>query len=104
MYLIRRTYKTKPYEAVNAAKLIKEQADLYTSEGHRSECRVYYNAGTTPGEPNRVYLEWTAEVFGSPSREGNIIPKKIMEAGAKYRPLLDTDNGPSNWIEFFQIL
>ncbi|SVD21811.1 uncharacterized protein METZ01_LOCUS374665, partial [marine metagenome] len=44
MYLIRRTYKTKPYEAVNAAKLIKEQADLYTSEGHRSECRVYYNS------------------------------------------------------------
>ena len=31
MYLIRRTYKTKPYEAVNAAKLIKEQADMYTA-------------------------------------------------------------------------
>ena len=49
MYLIRRTYKTKPYEAVNAAKLIKKQADLYTSEGHRTECRVSYNSGTTPG-------------------------------------------------------
>ncbi len=104
MYLIRRTYKTKPYEAVNAAKLIKKQADLYTSEGHRTECRVSYNSGTTPGEPNRVYLEWTAEIFDSPSREGNVIPKEIMETGAKYRPLLDIDNGPSSWIEFFQIL
>jgi len=27
-----------------------------------------------------------------------------MELGAKYRPLLDIDNGPSNWIEFWTIL
>ena len=87
MYLIRRTYKTKPYEAVNVAKLVKEQADMYTAIGHRTECRVYYNNGTNPGEPNRVYLEWTAEVFDNPSREGNEIPKEIMELAAKYRPL-----------------
>ena len=104
MYLIRRTYKTKPYEAANVAKLIKEQADIYTSIGHRSECRVYYNSGTTPGEPNRVYLEWTSEVFDNPGREDNKIPKEVFEAGAKYRPLLDTENGASNWIEFWTIL
>ena len=104
MYLIRRTYKTKPYEAVNVAKLVKAQADMYTSIGQRSECRVYYNNGTNPGEPNRVYLQWTSEVFDNPSREGNVIPKEVMELGAKYRPLLDTDNGPSNWIEFWTIL
>ena len=77
MYLIRRTYKTKPYEAVNVAKLVKEQADLYTSLGQRSDTRVYFNNGTTPGEPNRVYLEWTAEIFDNPSREGNEIPIEI---------------------------
>ncbi len=104
MYLIRRTYKTKPYEAVNVAKLVKEQADMYTSIGQRDVCRVYYNNGTNPGEPNRVYLEWTAEVFDNPSREGNVIPKEVMALGAKYRPLLDADNGPSNWIEFWTIL
>tara|TARA_B100000579_G_scaffold84182_1_gene65692 strand:+ start:449 stop:766 length:318 start_codon:yes stop_codon:yes gene_type:complete len=104
MYLIRRTYKTKPYEAVNVAKLIKEQADMYTAIGHRSECRVYYNNGTNPGEPNRVYLEWTSDVFDDPSRQGNEIPKEIIDAGAKYRPLLDTENGASNWIEFWTIL
>tara|TARA_B110001454_G_scaffold45807_1_gene44896 strand:- start:1096 stop:1413 length:318 start_codon:yes stop_codon:yes gene_type:complete len=104
MYLIRRTYKTKPYEAANVAKLIKAQADIYTAIGHRAECRVYYNNGTTPGEPNRVYLEWNAEVFDNPGREENKIPKEAFEAGAKYRPLLDVENGASNWIEFWTIL
>ena len=104
MYLIRRTYKTKPYEAVNVAKLVKEQADLYTSLGQRSETRVYFNNGTTPGEPNRVYLEWTAEIFDNPTREGKEIPKEIYELGSKYRPLLDNSNGPKNWIEFWTIL
>ena len=104
MYLIRRTYKTKPYEALNVAKFVKEQADIYTSIGHRSECRVYYNNGTNPGEPNRVYLEWTAEIFDNPSRTDNKIPKEVMEAGSKYRPLLDNEDGPSNWIEFWTIL
>ena len=88
MYLIRRTYKTKPYEAVNVAKLVKEQADLYTSLGQRSETRV----------------EWTAEIFDNPTREGNEIPKEIYELGSKYRPLLDNSNGPTNWIEFWTIL
>ena len=104
MYLIRRTYKTKPYEAANVAKLVKDQANLYTSLGQRRETRVYYNNGTTPGDPHRVYLEWTAKIFDNPSREGNEIPKEVYELGAKYRPLLDTSDGPSNWIEFWTIL
>ena len=104
MYLIRRTYKTKPYEAANVAKLVKDQANLYTSLGQRSETIVYYNNGTTPGDPHRVYLEWTAEIFDNPSREGNEIPKEVYELGAKYRPLLDTSDGHSNWIEFWTIL
>ena len=29
MYLIRRTYKTKPYEAVNVAKLVNELGSKY---------------------------------------------------------------------------
>ena len=104
MYLIRRTYKTKPYEAVNVAKLVKEQADLYTSLGQRSETRVYFIIGAGPGGRSWVYLEWGAEIFDNPTREGNEIPKEIYELGSKYRPLLDNSNGPTNWIEFWTIL
>ena len=76
MYLVRRTYKTKPGEARRVATLVHEQVQIYHDAGHREEFRVAYNGGTCPGEGNIVVLEWTTEAFQSPSREGNKHPAR----------------------------
>ena len=99
MYLVRRTYKTKPGEARRVATLVHEQVQIYHDAGHREEFRVAYNGGTCPGEGNIVVLEWTTEAFQSPSREGNNIPPAAMEAGAAYRPYIE-----SSYIEFWELL
>ena len=99
MYRIRRVYRTKPGEAGNVAKLVYAQAKIYRDSGHRSDFTVSYNGYTLPGEQNIVILEWTDDKIMSPGRPGNNIPAEIMAAGAKYRPLLESQK-----IEFYEMV
>lgn len=99
MYLIRRVYNVKPGTARRAATLIKQQAAVYTDAGQRSEVQVYFNGGTLPGDTNRVYSQWTADVIDSPYREGNVMPGDVSGAGAKLRGIVI-----SNYIEFFELM
>ena len=78
MYKIRRVYRTKPGEASNVAKLVYKQAKMYQ---------------------NIVILEWQDDKIMSPGRPGNNIPAEIMAAGAKYRPLLESQK-----IEFYEMV
>ena len=99
MYQLRRVYRTKPGEATNVARLVFVQAKMYKDAGHRGDFTVSYNGYTLPGEQNVVVLEWQQDSIMSPSRPGNNIPKEIMEAGAKYRPLLESQH-----IEFYEMV
>ncbi len=99
MYLVRRTYKTKPGEARRVASLVHKQVQIYHDAGHREEFRVAYNAGTCPGDQNIVVLEWETAAFQSPAREGNNIPSEAFEAGAAYRPYIE-----GSYIEFWELL
>ena len=99
MYRIRRVYKTKPGEAANVAKLVYQQGKIYKDSGHRGTFTVSYNGYTLPGEQNVVILEWQDDKIMSPSRPGNDIPLEGMEAGAKYRPLLESQH-----IEFYEMI
>ena len=99
MYRIRRVYRTKPGEAGNVAKLVYQQAKIYRDTGHRGDFTVSHNGYTLPGEQNIVILEWTDDKIMSPGRSGNNIPSEAMEAGAKYRPLLEAQH-----IEFYEMV
>ena len=99
MYLVRRTYKTKPGEARRVASLVQKQVQIYHDAGHREAFRVAYNGGTCPGEQNTVVLEWETAAFQSPAREGNNIPPEAYEAGAAYRPYIE-----GSYIEFMELL
>lgn len=99
MYLIRRTYYTKPGEARRVAELVHKQVQIYHDAGHRGEFRVAFNGYTLPGEQNIVVLEWTDDSIQSPMRAGNDIPPAAMEAGAAYRPYLESQK-----IEFFEMV
>ena len=99
MYVIRRVYEVKPGSARRAATLVQQQAGVYTDAGQRSKVQVYFNGGTLPGDSNRVYAEWTADVIDSPYREGNVLPGDVTGAGAKLRDLVI-----SNYIEFFELM
>ena len=74
MYVIRRVYATKPREARRAASLVAKIGQIYEDAGQRDPVKVYFNSGTTPGERNRVYMEWTAPVLESPYRGDNDLP------------------------------
>jgi hypothetical protein len=99
MYKLRRVYRTKPGEAANVAKLVYNQTELYRKAGLRGPFTVSYNGYTLPGEQNIVILEWEDEKIMSPGRKENNIPKEIIEAGAKYRPLIE-----SQYIEFLEMV
>ena len=88
----------KPREARRAATVAQKIANEYTNAGQRSETRVYFNGGTLPGERNRMYMEWTADVIDSPYRGGNQMPS-TGDLGAKLRDLTE-----DNWIEFYELL
>ena len=99
MYLIRRTFKTKPREAPKVAALVHAQAQLYHEQGHRGEFTVAFNGGTLPGDSNVVILEWVQDEIMAPSRGDTDISSEIYEAGAKYREFVE-----SNSIEFLELL
>ena len=99
MYLIRRIYKTKPGEARRVASLVQKQVQIYHDAGHRGEFRVAFNGYTLPGESDVVVLEWTDDKIQSPMRGDNHIPPAALEAGAKYRPYIESQH-----IEFMELL
>ncbi len=98
-YVIRRVYTVKPGSARRVATTVAKQAELYEEAGQRSPCRVYFNGGTVPGEKDRVYMEWTSDIIDSPYREGNVIPRSVIEAGANSR-----DDIIESRIEFFELM
>ena len=98
MYVIRRVWETKPREARRAASIVAEIGRIYEDSGQREPVRVYFNGGTVPGEKNRVYMEWTAEVLESPYRGDNVIP----DSGGLGQKLRDITE--ASWIEFYELL
>ncbi|MDA1298388.1 MAG: hypothetical protein O3B04_10410 [Chloroflexi bacterium] len=98
-YVIRRVFVVKPGSARKVATTVAKQAKLYEEAGQRSPCQVYFNGGTVPGEKDRVYMEWTADVIESPYREGNVIPQSVRDAGTSSRDLIEGSH-----IEFYELL
>ena len=99
MYVIRRVYEVKPGMARRYATIAMKQSEEYEAAGQRSPARIYFNGGTIPGEKNRVYMEWTADVVESPYREGNVIPQSVLDAGAPGRDMVI-----ESWIEFYELM
>ncbi len=97
--VIRRVFTVKPGSARKVATTVAKQAAAYQEAGQRSETRVYFNGGTVPGEKDRVYMEWTADVIDSPYREGNVIPQSVRDAGAPSRDLIE-----GSYIEFYELI
>ena len=98
MYVIRRVWATKPREARKVASLIAETGAIYEDSGQREQARVYFNGGTLPGDLDRVYMEWTADVIESPYRGGNVYPD-TGDLGDRVRDLTE-----DSWIEFYELL
>jgi len=99
MYLVRRVWVTRPREARRAATLAAKIGQAYEDADQRESVRVYFNSGTTPGDKDRVIMEWTAESLESPYRAGNVYPADPNESGAKLRELTT-----ETWIEFYELL
>jgi hypothetical protein len=101
MYKIRRTFAItrEPGAAKKVAELVYKQTKIYRDAGQRSDFTVSFNEKTLPGEQYIVLLEWTDDKIMSPGRSGNDIPAEAIEAGKKYRPLVEHD-----YIEFFEMI
>ena len=99
MYLIRRIYTVKPGEARRAATLIDQLGKAYLEAGTRDESRVYFNSGTTPGEKNRVVMEWTDDALMSPYREDRIRVGGLEEVAAQLREIAIESE-----IEFWELM
>lgn len=98
-YVIRRVFIVKPGSARKVATTAAKQSQLYAEAGQRSAARIYFNGGTVPGEKDRVYMEWEADVIDSPYREGNVIPQSVRDAGVSSRDLIE-----SSHIEFYELM
>ena len=99
MFVVRRVWTVQPGKARQAASYVEAMGQEYQDAGKRSASRVYFNGGTMPGDRNRVYMEWTADVLDSPYREGNVIPQSVRDAGAGTRDLVI-----NNYIEFYELM
>jgi hypothetical protein len=82
-----------------AATLAAAIGRNYEDSGQRDPVRVYFNGGTVPGEKDRVYMEWTAEVIDSPYRGDNEFPADPQSLGQRMRDIT-TDS----WIEFYELM
>ena len=89
MYLLRRIFKCKPGQARRVASLVQRQAQAFEEAGQRSECRVYFNGATTPGEQDIVVLEWTDEALRSTYRAGIQLPQAVREFGGQVAELTE---------------
>jgi hypothetical protein len=99
MYLIRRTYTVKPGEARKAASLIHAIGKVYEKAGTRSESRVFFNSGTTPGEKNTVVMEWTDDTLRTPYRPDRTPVEGLEDIGPQLREItLDS------FIEFWELM
>ena len=76
MYLIRRVWAVEPRQARRAATIAAAIGRSYEESGQRQPVRVYFNGGTVPGEKNRVYMEWTADVIDSPVPRRKRVPAR----------------------------
>ena len=99
MYLVRRIYTVKPGEARRAASLINLIGKVYEEAGTRSESRVYFNSGTTPGEKHVVVMEWTDESLMSPYREDRTRVEGLGDIGAQLREI-----SLGSEIEFWELM
>jgi hypothetical protein len=99
MYLIRRVWVTEPGQARMAASLAVEIGKRYVDAGQRDSVRVSFNGGTLPGEKDRVYMEWTADVIEAPYRADNEIPADPRGLGPRMRAVTK-----ESWIEFYEVL
>ncbi len=99
MYLIRRIYTVKPTEARKAATLIDLIGKKYLEAGTRSASRVYFNSGTTPGEHNKVVMEWTDESLRTPYRSDRPKVDGVEELAAQLR-----DIAVESEIEFWELM
>ncbi len=99
MYLIRRIHTVKPGEARKAATLIDAIGVAYQKAGKRSESRVYFNSGTTPGVHNKVVMEWIDETLHTPYGDGHIRVEGLEETIAQLRDVtIETE------IEFWELM
>ena len=99
MYLIRRVWAVEPRQARRAATIAAAIGRSYEESGQRQPVRVYFNGGTVPGEKNRVYMEWTADVIDSPYRGENEYPPDPQSLHKKMRELTN-----ETWIEFYELM
>lgn len=99
MFVIRRVYEVKPGMARRYATVMRRVADAYEASGQRSDVSVYYNDSMVPGQTNRVYIQWTADVIESQFREGNVVPEAVTQAALPGdHMVLET------WIEFYEMM
>lgn len=99
MYLIRRIYTVKPGEARRAASLIDSIGKTYQNAGTRSESRVYFNSGTTPGERDQVVMEWTDETLRTPYRDDRAPVEGVKEIAVQLREI-----AVGSTIEFWELM
>jgi len=99
MYVIRRVWAVEPRQTRLAATLAAAIGRNYEDSGGRDPVRVSFNGGTVPGEKDRVYMEWTAEVIDSPYRGDNAFPADPQSLGQRMRDIT-TDS----WIEFYELM
>lgn len=99
MYVIRRVWAVEPRQTRLAASLVSEIGRLYEDAGQREPVRVYFNAGSLPGEKDRVYMEWTTRIIESPHRGDNEFPSDPRSLGARLREITT-----GTWIEFYELM
>jgi len=99
MYLVRRIYSIEPGEARKAAMLIHQVGKAYEAAGTRSESRVYFNSGTTPGHKNTVVMEWVDETLQTPYRDGRTKVEGLEDITAQLREIAIESE-----IEFWELM
>ncbi len=98
MYMLRRVYKAKHRHGKLVASLVQKQQKIYEASG-RSTGTVYFNAGTVPGEPDQVVLEWTQDTLESPYMSGGSIPSEALQVGGQVREHIESQE-----IEFWELM
>ncbi len=99
MYVIRRVWAVEPRQTRLAASLAAGIGRMYEDAGQRDPVRVYFNPGTVPGEKDRVYMEWTADIIESPYRGDNEFPTDERSLGKRLREITS-----DSWIEFYELM
>lgn len=99
MYLVRRIYSVEPGEARKAAMLIDQLGKAYEAAGTRSESRVYFNSGTTPGSKNTVVMEWVDETLRTPYRDDRTRVEGLDDIAAQLRAIAIESE-----IEFWELM